>query len=96
MQYGMGMTEKTIHERVTEHKAALAAVNRERADLQALSLLIDNNGVQPAPHSIDLIAPDYQIVTVGIGKDHTATILITTSDMRALHHVLGQENNDEG
>jgi hypothetical protein len=84
------MTEQTIHQKIAERKAALESANRKRADLQALSILLENNGIQPAPNRIDLIAADYNVVTVGIGKDHTATILVTTTDLRALRRLLGE------
>jgi hypothetical protein len=82
------MIEKPIHQKVQEAEQALADANNERATLQALALLVANNGANPAPNRIDLIAPDYKIVTVGIGRDHTATILVTEKDMKALQYLL--------
>ena len=89
------MTEKTINTKITELEAALDAANHEHANLQALNTLIKNNRVHLAPTRIELVAPDYKIVSVGIGKDHTATILITTTDLQAMRHILGQETTNE-
>lgn len=88
------MSEETIEDRIARRQAALNAAKREEADLRALATLIDNNGVAPAPRRVDFIAPDYQLVTVGIGRDHTASIYITTTDLRALRRLLGQEESD--
>ena len=89
------MTEKPINIKIMELEAALDAANLENVHLQALNTLIENNNVYRAPTHIELIAPDFQIVTVGIGKDHTATILITTTDLQALQHLLGRETPNE-
>lgn len=88
------MTEETIQDRINRRKASLDAVLREEADLRALATLIDNNGMSPAPSHVDFIAPDYQLVTVGIGRDHVASIYITTADLRELRRLLGKEEPD--
>lgn len=85
------MTQQTIHEKVRDRKLALSEVNAEHADLQALSILIEHNGTSPAPQRMDLIDPTYQLVTIGIGCDNTATLLVTADDLRALRALLGQK-----
>ena len=86
------MTQETITEKVQRRKAALEAANRERAVLQALDIIMSTCTAQPAPRRIDLFDPTYKIVTVGIGKDTVATILVTDDDIKALNHLLGKES----
>lgn len=83
------MTQETIAQRVEQRKRALQAANLERQQLQALDILISGATPQPAPQRIDLIDPTYKVVTIGIGKDNTATLLITQSDLDALDYQLG-------
>jgi len=86
------MTQQTIAEKVRDRKEQLDAANRERAQLQALDILIEGCTPQPAPQRIDLIDPTYKVVTIGIGRDNTATLLVTADDMKALDALLGKEN----
>lgn len=86
------MTQQTIAEKVRDRKDQLDAANRERAQLQAVDILWNTGEPGPAPQRIDLLDPTYQIVSVGIGKDNTVTILATADDIRALDAMLGKES----
>ena len=84
------MTEQTIQDRIAQRQEALAVARREEQNLLALRTLIDNNGLAPAPNSTRFIDPTYKCVTVGIGRDHTATLYVTQGDLDALKHLLGE------
>ena len=48
-----------------------------------LLTLIDGSDVQEAPHSIQL-ARGHKIITIGIGNDHVAEIIIDSEDLEVL------------
>lgn len=85
------MTQQTIAEKVRQRKASLDAANNERAQLQAVDILWNTGQPSPAPKRIDLLDPTYQIVTIGVGRDNTITILATSDDIRALDSILGKD-----
>lgn len=88
------MTEQTIHDKIEERKRALAEANNERAQLQALSILMDGNEIQDGPAATRFIER-VKCITVGIGRDHTATIYMFEDDIAAVRRLLGQEETDE-
>lgn len=88
------MTEQTIHEKVAERKRALAEANTERSQLQALSIILDSAEIQDGPNAVRFLER-VKTLTVGVGKDHTATIYMFEDDIAALRRLLGQENDNE-
>lgn len=88
------MTEKTIHEKVADRQQGLADAKLERSQLEALGLLLDSVEIQDGPRRVDFIAK-VQCLTVGVGKDHTATIYMFKDDIAAVRRLLGQEEHNE-
>lgn len=82
------MTETTIHHKVRAAEKTLAAAKAERASLQALALLVeelDTSGMRDS---------ETREVLVGIGRDHTARILLHNDSVDALRALL-KEDTDE-
>ncbi|MEE9311935.1 MAG: hypothetical protein V3V10_05915 [Planctomycetota bacterium] len=88
------MTEKTIHEKVADRQRDLAAAKLERSQLAALDLLLDSVEIQDGPNRVSFFEK-VQCLTVGVGKDHTATIYMFKDDIAAVRRLLGQEEDNE-
>lgn len=83
---------KTIHDKIGACQEALDAAKIEKAQLDALALLLSTGEVQDAPNRIDFMMPA-KILTVGIGKDHTATLYLWSDDIEELSKILGETDN---
>ena len=88
------MSEETIQDRIARRQAKLDEAKREEANLQALATLIKNNGHDRGPVRVTFMEPVREVL-VGIGKDHTARIMLFEDDIAALRHLLGQETTNE-
>lgn len=84
------MREGTIKDKINQLESALADASREIENLNALATLIRNNGHEKGPTVTRYHLPVREVL-VGIGRDHTARIMLFEDDIDALQHILGQE-----
>lgn len=87
------MSEETIQDRIARRQAALDEAKREEENLNALATLIRNNGHDRGPARVQYMQPVREVL-VGIGKDHTARVMLFEDDIAALRHLLGQEEEN--
>lgn len=88
------MSEETIQDRIARRKAKLDEAKRDEANLIALDTLIKNNGHTRGPTRVSYVEPVREVL-VGIGKNHTARVMLFEDDIAALRHLLGQETTNE-
>lgn len=80
-----GTERATLTETIIQRTSTTLA---QHSDEALLDELLKRNKLQAAPRTIALAA-GAQVATIGIGKDHTATVIIFDEDREALNDLAG-------